>query len=67
MVFRPPARETVELLRAILQKFGDTPDNESGDLAYLRRLMLERIAELEAVQKVDSSETGTRATHRKAA
>ena len=67
MVFRPPARETSELLRAILQNLEDTPDIESGDLAYLRRLMLERIAELEAVQRVESSETETRATHRKAA
>jgi hypothetical protein len=44
MVFQRPARETIESLRAILQNLEDTPDNESGDLAYLRRLMLERIA-----------------------
>lgn len=67
MVFRPPARETAELLRAILQKFEETPDNEFGDLAYLRRQMLERIAELEAIQQAESSETVPRATHRGAA
>jgi hypothetical protein len=67
MVFRPPARETAESLRSILQKFEETPDNEFGDLAYLRRLMLERIAELEAVRQTESSETETPATHRNAA
>lgn len=67
MVFRPPARETAELLRSILKKLEETPDNEFGDLAYLRRLMLERIAELEAVQQAGSSETETPATRRNAA
>jgi len=67
MAFRSPAPETVEMLRSILQKFEEVADNESGDLAYLRRVMLERIAELEAAQKVESSKAETPNTDREAA
>lgn len=54
MVFRPPARETIHLLRALLQELEKT-ETESIDLIYLRRIMLERIEELEAAQKLESS------------
>jgi hypothetical protein len=67
MVFRPPARENIRLLRSILQKLEETPDNEFGDLAYMRRLILKRIAELEAHQTIESSMTKAPATHRFAA
>jgi hypothetical protein len=67
MVFRPPARETIRLLGSILQKLEEATDSESRDLAYLRSVMLQRIAELEATEKVESSKAETPATHRNAA
>lgn len=67
MAFRPPARETIESLRSILQKLEETIDPESSDLAYLKRVMMERIAELEAAQKVESSATETLSVDREAA
>jgi hypothetical protein len=67
MVFRPPARETIESLRSILQNLEETTDPESADLAYLRCVMLERIDELEAAQKVESSAREIPSTDREAA
>ena len=67
MLFRPPARETIQSLRSILQNLEETTDPESIDLAYLRRLMMERIAELEAAQRFESSATETPSTDREAA
>ena len=54
MVFRPPPREMIELLRSILQKLEDATETEAGDLAYLRRAILERITELEESARDDT-------------
>lgn len=66
MVFRSTPRETIELLRSILQKLEQEIPAESGDLAYLRRIILDRIAELEAARRFESSKAEP-PTHREAA
>lgn len=66
MVFRPPPRETIDLLNSILQKL-DASETESSDLDYLRRSIRERITELESSQKVESARAESPETHHKAA
>ena len=66
MVFRPPPREMIELLRSILHKL-DATETESGDLAYLTQAIQQRITELEAAQKIESSVAEIPSTHREAA
>ena len=67
MVFRPPPREMIELLRSILLKLEDATETESSDLGYLRQAMQQRITELEAAEKIESSGAEIPATHREAA
>jgi hypothetical protein len=67
MVFRPPPGEAIELLRAILQNVEEATDAESSDLVYLRRLILERITELEAVRGLEFAKAETSIPHRHAA
>jgi hypothetical protein len=67
MVFRPPPHEVIESLRAMLSKLEQDGDTESADLVYLKRIMVERIAELEAVQAGESLKAETFTTHRHAA
>ena len=67
MVFRPPPRETIELLHSVLHKLEDEPETDAGDLAYLRQAILDRIAELESAQKDESGGAGGPASDRRAA
>jgi hypothetical protein len=67
MVFRPLPGEAIELLRAILLNVEEATDTESSDLVYLRRLILERITELEAAQRGESPKSENSTTHRHAA
>jgi hypothetical protein len=52
-----PAHETLESLRLTLLKIEQTaePDQDREALADLKRILLQRIAELEAVQALESS------------
>jgi len=52
-----PAHETLESLRLTLLKVEQTaePDQDREALADLKRILLQRIAELEAVQAIESA------------
>jgi hypothetical protein len=53
-----PARETLDSLRVTLQKLEQTTDPASGaqDVAELKQILLNRIAELEALQAMQPPE-----------
>jgi hypothetical protein len=52
-----PAHETLESLRLTLLKVeqGAEPDHDAEALAELKRILLQRIAELEAIQALESA------------
>lgn len=53
MFFRP-IRDKIKSLRRMIGKIGRTRGAAPADLAELQRLMLSRIAELEARERADS-------------
>jgi len=56
-----PAHETLESLRLTLLKFEQTaePEQDAEALSELKRILLQRIAELEAIEAIESAAAQT--------
>jgi hypothetical protein len=66
MFFRP-IRDKIKSLRRMIGKIGRTRGTAPGDVAELQRLMLSRIAELEARERAASDPSTSSQSDRRAA